>query len=172
MFGVLYVGMLLLALLLETNPLLFTVGAGLRLDLTLLVVVYGSLFWGGERASVLGFLAGLCQDALSSEVFGLQALSKSVVAFVIQALCTNVQVHSVIAQSLFTGLAISLDTVIRAVVLSVLHGQTVAFTTVCSLWLQQTLVSMVLAPAAYQGWQALVQQVQSRQEKGPRHGAL
>ena len=61
----------LLALLLQTSPLLFTVGPGLRVDLTLLVVVYFSLFGGGERALVLGFLTGLCQDALSSEVLGL-----------------------------------------------------------------------------------------------------
>ncbi len=54
---------ILLALLAQTSPLLFTVGSGLRVDLTLLVVVYFSLFWGGERALVLGFLTGLCHDA-------------------------------------------------------------------------------------------------------------
>jgi len=61
---------ILIALLAQTSPLLGTVGSGLRVDFTLLVVVYFSLFWGGERALVLGFLAGLCHDALSSETLG------------------------------------------------------------------------------------------------------
>lgn len=172
MFGVLYAGVLFGALLLETSPLLFTVGAAIRLDLTLLVVVYVSLFWGGERAFVLGFIAGLCQDALSSEVLGLQALSKSVVAFVIHVLCRNVQVQSVIAQVLFTCLAITVDTVVRLVVLVVFQLQTLAFSIVLSTWLQHILLSAVLAPLVYRGLQALVKKGQIRQEKGRGHGTL
>ena len=172
MFGVLYAGVLGLALLLETSPLLFTVGSGVRLDLTLLVVVYVSLFWGGERAFVLGFVAGLCQDALSSEVLGLQALSKSVVAFVVHTLCKNVQVQSVIAQALFTCLAITVDTVVRFVVLVVLQLQTLAIRVVLSLVLQHILVSVVLAPLVYRGLQALLHKAHMRQEKRPGHGTL
>src|SRR2546428_10448900 len=110
---------ILLALLAQTSPLLFTVGSGLRVDLTLLVVVYFSLFWSGGRALVLGFLTGLCHDALSSEVLGLSALSKSLTAFVVHTLSRNVQGQSLIAQVLFTALAVAVDTLGRLVVLGV-----------------------------------------------------
>src|SRR5438552_10629062 len=100
----------MLALLAQNSPLLFTVGAGLRVDLILMVVVYFSLFWGWKRALVLGFLTGLCHDALSSEVLGLSALSKSLTAFVVHTLSRNVQGQSLIAQVLFTALAVAVDT--------------------------------------------------------------
>src|ERR671922_1369993 len=99
----LYAIAILLALLAQTSPLLATVGSGLRVDLALLVVVYFSLFWRGQRPLVLGFLTGLLQDALSSDVLGLNALSKTLTAFTVHALCQNVQVHSLIAQGLFTA---------------------------------------------------------------------
>ncbi|MGE3538223.1 MAG: rod shape-determining protein MreD [Candidatus Tectimicrobiota bacterium] len=172
MFGVLYAGAVLLALLLETSPLLFTVGSGARLDLILLIVVYISLFWGGERAFVLGFVAGLCQDALSSEVLGLQALSKSVVAFMVQALCRNVQVQSLIAQVLFTGMAVMVDTAVRYLVLLVFQLQTLAVGMVLSTVSRQMLGSLLLAPVLYRALQTLVQKGHIRQEKGQRHGTL
>ena len=172
MFGVLYAGAVLLALLRDTSPLLFTIGSGMRPDLVLLVVVYISLFWGSERAVMLGFAAGLCQDTLSSEVLGLQALSKSVVAFVVQALCKNVQVQSLIAQVLFTGLAIIVDTAVRYVVLMVFQLQALDVRMVFSTMFQQLLISVVLAPVVYRSLQLLVTKGRIRQEKGQRHGTL
>src|SRR5215813_14350917 len=107
----------LLALLAQTSPLLFTVGRGLRVDLTLMVVVYFGLFWGWKRALVLGFLTGLSQDVLSSEVLGLGALSKTLTAFVVHTLSRHVQVQSIMVQVLFTGLAVAVDTLARLMVL-------------------------------------------------------
>ena len=51
MFSAVYVTAVLLALLAQTSPLLFTVGPGLRVDLTLMVVVYFSLFWGWRASA-------------------------------------------------------------------------------------------------------------------------
>jgi len=98
---------LVLALLAQTSPLLFTVGPGFRVDLTLVVVVYVSLFWGEERALVSGFVTGLCQDALSSDVLGVNAFSKSLTAFVVHTLSRNMEAQSLLAQSLFTSLAVA-----------------------------------------------------------------
>src|SRR5262245_16692684 len=137
---------ILIALLAQTSPVLFTVGSGLRVDLTLLVVVYFSLFWGGERALVLGFLAGLCHDALSSEVLGLSALSKSLAAFVVHTLSRQVQAQSLIAQVLFTCLAVAVDTLARLVVLVVFQMRTLALPVVLSTFVQQLLLSVLLAP--------------------------
>ena len=166
MFSVVYMAAVLIALLAQTSPLLFTVGPGLRVDLTLVVVVYFSLFWGGERALVLGFLTGLCQDALSSEVLGLSALSKSLTAFVVHTLSRNVQVQSLIAQVLFTCLAVAVDTLARLVVMVVFQLPTLALPIVFSTFVQQTLLSILLAPCVCYGLQSAMQHGHVRQDKG------
>src|SRR5262247_2749858 len=143
MFSAVYVTVILLALLAQTSPLLFTVGPGLRVDLTLMVVVYLGLFWGWKRALVVGFLTGLCQDVLSSEVLGLNALSKTLTAFVVHTLSRHVHVQSLTVQVLFTCLAIA--------------GST---------FVQQTLLSILLAPCVYYGLQSAMQYGHIRPDKG------
>jgi len=162
----------LIALLVQTSPLLFTVGPGLRVDLTLLVVVYFSLFAGGERALVLGFLTGLCHDALSSEVLGLSALSKSLTAFVVHTLSRNVQVQSLIAQVLFTSLAVAVDTLARLVVMVVFQLHTLALPVVMSTLVQQLLLSVLLAPCVYYVLQLAITHGRVHRAKGQSHGTL
>ena len=166
MFSVVYMAAVLIALLAQTSPLLFTVGPGLRVDLTLVVVVYFSLFWGGERALVLGFLTGLCQDALSSEVLGLSALSKSLTAFVVYTLSRHVQVQSLMAQVLFTCLAVTVDTLARLVVMVVFQLHMLALPIVLSTFVQQTLLSVLLAPCVCYGLQSAMQYGHVHQDKG------
>jgi len=166
MFSAVYMAAVLIALLAQTSPLLFTVGPGLRVDLTLVVVVYFSLFWGGERALVLGFLTGLCQDALSSEVLGLSALSKSLTAFVVYSLSRHVQVQSLMAQVLFTCLAVTVDTLARLVVMVVFQLHMLALPIVLSTFVQQTLLSILLAPCVCYGLQSAMQYSHVHQDKG------
>lgn len=54
-------------------------------DLVLMVVVFAALLSGHLEATVLGFLAGLCQDAYTPADLGLNALAKSVVGFAVGA---------------------------------------------------------------------------------------
>jgi len=166
MFSAVYVTAVLLALLAQTSPLLFTVGPGLRVDLTLMVVVYFSLFWGWQRALGLGFLTGLCQDALSSEVLGLSALSKTLTAFVVHSLSRHVHVQSLTVQVLFTCLAVAVDTLARLVVLMVFQLLSVALPIVCSTFVQQTLLSILLAPCVYYGLQGAMQYGHIRPDRG------
>ena len=163
---------ILIALLAQTSPLLFTVGSGLRVDLTLLVVVYFSLFGSGERALVMGFLTGLCHDALSSEVLGLSALSKSLTAFVVHSLSRNVQVQSLIAQVLFTSLAVAVDTLARLVVMVVFQLRALAFPVVLSTFVQQLLLSVLLAPCVCYVLQLAVKSDHGRQDKRQNHGTF
>jgi len=172
MVSIAYIVAVLVALLMQTSPLLFTVGPGLRVDLTLLVVVYFSLFGSWERALVLGFLTGLCQDALSSEVLGLSALSKSLTAFAVHTLSRNVQVQSLIAQTLFTSLAVAVDTLARLVVLVVFQLHTLALPLLLSTFVQQLLLSVLLAPCVCYVLQMAVTQGSVRQDKGQSHGTL
>jgi rod shape-determining protein MreD len=166
MFSAVYVTAVLLALLAQTSPLLFTVGPGLRVDLTLMVVVYFSLFWGWKRALVLGFLTGLCQDALSNEVLGLSALSKTLTAFVVHTLSLHMHVQSLTVQVLFTCLAVAFDTLVRLVVLIVFQMPSLALSIVFSTFVQQTLLSILLAPCVYYGLQSAMQYGHRHPDKG------
>src|SRR6266849_1341458 len=166
MFSAVYMAVVLIALLVQTSPLLFTVGPGLRVDLTLVVVVYFSLFWGGERVLMLGFLTGLCQDALSYEGLGQSALSKSLTAFVVHTLSRHVQVQSLMAQVLFTCLAVAVDTLARLVVMVVFQLHMLALPIVLSTFVQQTLLSILLAPCVCYGLQSAMQYGHVRQDKG------
>jgi rod shape-determining protein MreD len=166
MFYAVYVTAVLLALLAQTSPLLFTVGPGLRVDLTLMVVVYFSLFWDWKRALVLGFLTGLCQDVLSSEVLGLNALSKTLTAFVVHILSRHVQVQSLTIQVLFTCLAVAVDTLARLLVLMVFQLPRLALPIVFSTFVPQTLLSSLLAPCVYYGLQSAMQYGHIRPDKG------
>lgn len=166
MFYAVYVTAVLLALLAQTSPLLFTVGPGLRVDLTLMVVVYFSLFWDWKRALVLGFLTGLCQDVLSSEVLGLNALSKTLTAFVVHILSRHVQVQSLTVQVLFTCLAVAVDTLARLLVLMVFQLPRLALPIVFSTFVPQTLLSSLLAPCVYYGLQSAMQYGHIRPDKG------
>jgi rod shape-determining protein MreD len=167
MFAVLYTIALFIALLGQTNILLSTVGAGLRVDFALLIVVYFSLFWGSSRPVILGFLTGLFQDALSSEVLGLNALSKTLTAFTVHTLCRNVQIHSVVAQWLFTGLAIVVDMLGRLIVMIIFQLNTFEPRIIVSTLVQQTLISLCLVPLVCRGLQALAKGLRVRQEKLP-----
>jgi rod shape-determining protein MreD len=166
MFLVLYSIAMLLACVIQTSPLFFAVDAGLHVDLTLLVVVYFSLFWGGQRALCLGFVTGLLQDALSSELLGLNALSKSLTAFVIYMLCRNVQTGSLMAQGLFTSVAILVDTLTRLTMMGVLQSHTFTLPTVLRTLLQQTLLGVPLLPCVCYGLEVLAQGLRLRPEKG------
>jgi len=166
MFSAVYMTAVLLALLAQTSPLLFTVGPGLRVDLTLMVVVYFSLFWDWKRALVLGFLTGLCQDTLSSEVLGLSALSKTLMAFVVHTWSRHVHVQSLTVQVLFTCLAVAVDTLARLVVMVVFQLPLLALSIMLSTFVQQTLLSLLLAPCVCYGLQSAMQHGRVRQDKG------
>lgn len=172
MFALFYAIAILLAFLAQTSTLLATVGSALRVDLVLLVVVYFSLFWHGQRPVTLGFLTGLLQDALSSEVLGLNALSKSLAAFTVHTLCRNVQTHSLMAQGLFTCLAIVIDTLGRLLVMIVFQLNTFEPRIVLSTLVLQTVLSVLLVPFVCRGLQALARGLGVRPEKAPGDAAI
>jgi rod shape-determining protein MreD len=169
MFALFYGIAILIALLAQTSSLLCTVGSGLRIDLVLLVVVYVNLFWRGQWPLVLGFLSGSLQDALSSEVLGLSALSKTLTAYAVQALCRNVEVRSLVAQGLVTCLAVVLDTLGRVLVMLMFQLNTVDLRILLSTLLQQTLLSLCLVPFVYRGLHALGMRLRvwQKSEEGP-----
>lgn len=155
MYIVLYIIVMLVALLAQTSPLCTTLGSGWRVDLDLLVVVYFSLFWNDQRTLILGFVAGLLQDALSSEPLGVNALSKTLTVFTIQLLCRNVQVHSPVAQGLFACLAIAIDTFARITIMLMFQLNAFEPRVILSTVMQQTLLSLLITPFICRAIQAL-----------------
>lgn len=164
MFSMLAGIAIIMAFVIQTSPLFFSVGSGWRVDLALVVVVYFSLFWDVQRALLVGFVTGLCQDALSSELLGLNALSKSLSAFAVQTLCRNVQAHSVIAQSLFVSLAVLVDTSVRLLVMVVFQFNAFSVQTVFIILVQQIVLSVLLIPFVCLGLHALAKSLRLYQE--------
>ncbi|GIX46616.1 MAG: hypothetical protein KatS3mg131_0827 [Candidatus Tectimicrobiota bacterium] len=154
------------AALLQTSPLLFSVGGGWRVDLLLLVVVYASLFWGEQQALVVGFCAGLGQDALSSELLGTHALSKTLSAFVILSLRRHVHVQSLVAQELLTLTALLTDTAARLALMAMVHVPLWSLAVLAPALLQQLGLSVLLAPLVCQGLHLLTQPLRI----SPKHG--
>jgi rod shape-determining protein MreD len=69
------------ALALQTALSRFVVRGTMAIDLVLVVVVYVALTSGPVAGLMVGTLAGLAQDALSSGVIGIGGLAKTVVGF-------------------------------------------------------------------------------------------
>jgi rod shape-determining protein MreD len=163
MYVVLYIIIVLVAFLAQTSPLLTTIGSGWRIDLALLVVVYFSLFWNGQRALIFGFTTGLLQDALSSETLGVNGLSKTLVVFVLQLLCRNVQVHSPIAQGLFACLAIAIDTCARITIMLMFQLNAFEPRIILITMAQQMVLSLLIIPFICRTIQALEYGLRIRQ---------
>jgi rod shape-determining protein MreD len=69
------------ALALQTTLARFIVRGTVAVDLVLVVVVYVALTMGPATGLLAGALAGLVQDALSSNVIGIGGLAKTLVGF-------------------------------------------------------------------------------------------
>lgn len=69
-------------LIVQTGFMPYLAIGGFIPDLVLIWVVYTSLRRGQVEATLAGFAAGLLQDVLSTQLFGLAALSKTIAGFV------------------------------------------------------------------------------------------
>jgi rod shape-determining protein MreD len=156
----------------QTHPVLRSMSPGGHLDLALLVVVGFTLLWGGQRALWFGFLVGLVHDALSSQWLGLNALSKSIVVFVVLNLSRTVHRQSPVVQSLFAAAAIGLDTSIRLFMLAVLQSQMVPLPVILRTILPHLLLGLILMPGLCAGLCLLAHTLRVLPEKGPGHAAV
>lgn len=77
------------ALALQTTLASLVIRGTAALDLVLIVVVYLALISGPVKGLLLGSVAGLVQDSLSSGIIGVGGLAKTVVGFVAGILGTQ-----------------------------------------------------------------------------------
>jgi len=100
------------ALALQTTLARFIVRGTVAVDLVLVVVVYVALTMGPATGLLAGALAGLVQDALSSNVIGIGGLAKTLVGFLAGVIGTQfIVVHTLPRFVVFFG-----ATVLHAVV--------------------------------------------------------
>ncbi|MDH3601273.1 MAG: rod shape-determining protein MreD [Candidatus Tectomicrobia bacterium] len=156
----------------QTHPVFRSISPGGHIDLALLVVVGFTLLWGGHRALWFGFVIGLVHDALSSQWLGLNALSKSIVVFIVLNLSRNVQQQSPVVQSLFAAAAIGLDTTIRLFMLAVLQSQIVPLAAVLHTLLPHLLLGLILMPGICAGLRLLAHILRVLPEKGQGNAAV
>lgn len=157
---------------LQTHPVFRSISPGGHIDLALLVVVGFTLLWGGQRALCFGFMIGLVHDALSNQWLGLNALSKSIIVFLVLNWSRHVQQQSPVVQSLFAAAAIGLDTAIRLLMLAVLHSQIIPLAAILRTLLPHILLGLILMPGICAGLRLLAHTLRVLPEKGQGHAAV
>jgi len=100
------------ALALQTTLARFIVRGTVAVDLVLVVVVYVALTMGPATGLLAGALAGLVQDALSSNVIGIGGLAKTLVGFLAGIIGTQF----IVVHTLPRFVVFSCATVLHAVV--------------------------------------------------------
>ena len=110
--GLIVVGTLALALVLQTTLAQLLVRGTAALDLVLVVVVYVALTTGPTTGLLAGALAGLAQDALSSGIIGVGGLAKTVVGYVAGLVGTQF----IVARPLARFVVFVVATVVHAVI--------------------------------------------------------
>jgi rod shape-determining protein MreD len=155
-----------LALGLQTHVVFHSVSIVWHVDLALLVMVSGCLQWEERRVLVFGFVTGLMHDALSSEVIGLHAVSKTVVAYATLLLSRHVQSHGIMLQSGVAALATVLDTTTRLFVLAVLHSRGYPLSMILHVLMSHLLLGAAFMPPIHTGLRATMQILHLRPEQG------
>ncbi len=104
-------GILLICLILQVSDIL--VIKGIKPDLLLILSVCFSLNQGAQKGAIFGFIAGLLEDIFSAAMMGMNALTKTLIAFFVGWYSPNffkenliVSVVIVFIASIFHNLAI------------------------------------------------------------------
>ena len=157
---------MIVALVLQTHLVFDGISIVWHVDLALLVMVSGCLQWEERRVLVFGFCTGLMHDALSSDVMGLHAVSKTVVAYTVLLLSRHVQSHGLVWQSGLAALATVLDTASRLFVLAVLQSRGYPLSMMLRVVMAHLLLGAVLMPLIHLSLRATMQVLRLRSEPG------
>jgi rod shape-determining protein MreD len=162
----------LLALVLQTHVVFHSVSVAWHVDIALLVMVSGCWQWGERRALAFGFITGLMYDALSSDVMGLNAVSKTVVAYAALLLSRHVQSHSLVLQSGFAALATALDTATHLFVLALFQSRAYPLPMILQVVIPHLLLGAICMPLIHTSLRATMQTLHLRHEQGQSDASL
>ncbi len=90
---------------------------GVRPDIVLILTFFISVNLGEDRGAILGFILGLIQDCLSSNLLGANAFSKGVVGFIFGYLRDKIVFENAFSQFTFVLLASLVDAAIISLIL-------------------------------------------------------
>ena len=93
------------------------------LDLILIVVVYNGLYLNIQQAPLYGFLGGLAEDIFSGFLLGSNALSKTIIGFLIVAIERKIYKDNIITPGLLIFLVTLLEGVIFTFIFFILRVQ-------------------------------------------------
>lgn len=111
-------GLISVALVLQTTLARFLVRGSIGVDLVLVAVVYLSLKAGPTVGIVSGTVAGLAQDALTTGVVGIGGLGKTIVGY----LAGTVGRAFIVAQPLPRFLVFFLATIVEMAIITLFHA--------------------------------------------------
>ncbi len=157
----------IVALVLQTHLVFHHLSVVWHVDLALLVIISGCLQWQERRALMFGFITGLMHDALSSDVMGLHAVSKAVVAYAALLLSRHVQSHNLVLQSGFAALATALDTATRLFVLAILQARAYPLSMILQVVIPHVLLGAICMPLIHTGLRAIMQALRIRPHGPP-----
>ena len=164
-----YVLAVMAALTLQTHGVFHRISIAWHVDLALLVMVSGCLQWPERRALAFGLITGLMHDALSSEAMGLNAASKTVVAYAALFFSRHAQSQSPILQSGFAAAATALDTATRLLVLALFQSRFYPLAMLFRIVLPHALLGAICLPFIHAGLRAAMQVLRLRPEQGRSH---
>jgi rod shape-determining protein MreD len=111
-------GLISVALVLQTTLARFLVRGSIGVDLVLVAVVYLSLKAGPTVGIVSGTVAGLAQDALTTGVVGIGGLGKTIVGY----LAGTVGRAFIVAQPLPRFLVFFVATIVEMAIITLFHA--------------------------------------------------
>lgn len=136
---------------------------GVTPDLTLILIIYVGLIWGGFRGAVAGFFLGFASDALSWGVIGVGALTGTVAGGLIGAFRGNIYERSIITPPVLTAPAVIFKEGLNLLILVIAAGTvTVGVYHLLRLLLVVAVNSVVAVPLFFFYWWA----IPPREEKG------
>ena len=169
---VFYILAVMAALALQSHDVFHRISGAWHVDLALLVMISGCLQWDERRALVFGLVTGLMHDALSSEAMGLNAVSKTVVAYAALLFSRHAQSQSPVLQSGFAAVATALDTVTRLLVLALFQSRFYPLAMILRVALPHALLGAICLPFIHTGLRAAMRPLRRRPEQGRRHVSL
>jgi rod shape-determining protein MreD len=129
---------------------------GITPDLTLILIVYIGLIWGGLRGAVAGFFLGFASDVLSWGVIGVGALAGTVAGGLIGAYRGNIYERSIVAPPVLTGLATIFKEGVNLLIIIIVAGTvTVGAYHVLRLLLVVLVNSVLAVPVFFFYWWAI-----------------
>ncbi len=115
-------------------------------DMVLIFILFVSLKEGSRKGEILGFSAGLLVDFLSLAPLGFHGLVYAVIGFFAGLPNRNVSTESLLTQTLFITLAITVKYILSSLLIAVFTIETTSFSLLGQNFLFEFIYTILLVP--------------------------